>query len=150
MKRGNLQEHQSIEKGIEIAKKTGDEQLELTILSARADILSGKKRTINQAMEIYAEVMERSKKIEDWDAYFEAEAGLIKAYRETGNSGKAEEEIKNGMETADRIIASMKTQKQKGEFKEIISYLYDLAVDMALEGEDVNRAMELAQKLKNL
>ncbi|MHB1492468.1 MAG: hypothetical protein ACYCSG_01850 [Thermoplasmataceae archaeon] len=141
---------ESIEKGIEIAKKTGDEQLELTILSARADILSGKKRTINQAMEIYAEVMERSRKIEDWDAYFEAEAGLIKAYRETGNSGKAEEEIKNGMETADRIIASMKTQKQKAEFKEIISYLYDLAVDMALESEDVNRAMELAQKLKNL
>ena len=46
----------------------------------------------------------------------------------------------------------MNCQKKlmKGEFKEIISYLYDLAVDMALEGEDVNRAMELAQKLKNL
>ena len=90
------------------------------------------------------------KKINDWDTYFEAEAGLIKVYREKGDSIKAEEEVKNGMDTADKIIGSMKTKKEKAEFKEIISYVYDLAVDMALESEDVNRAMELAQKIKNI
>lgn len=141
---------ESIEKGIALARKIEDDQLELAILSSKADILSGKKRSMNEAIEIFREVLERSKKINDWDTYFEAEAGLIKVFREKGDAIKAEDEVKNGMEIADRIIASMKTKKEKAEFKEIISYVYDLAVDMALESEDVNRAMELAQKIKNI
>ena len=80
---------ESIEKGIALAKKIEDDQLELAILSSKADILSGKKRSMNEAIDIFKEVLERSKKINDWDTYFEAEAGLIKVYREKGDSIKA-------------------------------------------------------------
>ena len=91
---------ENIEKGIALARKIEDDQLELAILSSKADILSGKKRTMNEAIEIFKEVLERSKKISDWDTYFEAEAGLIKVYREKGDAIKAEEEVKNAMSTA--------------------------------------------------
>ncbi|MHB8360872.1 MAG: tetratricopeptide repeat protein [Thermoplasmataceae archaeon] len=141
---------ESIEKGLAVANKINDRQLELTILSAKADILSGRKRSMSEAIEIYGVVLEESKKMGDWDTFFEAEAGLVKVYREKGEGLKAEEEVNKGLKIADEIVSKIKTKKEKAEFKDVISYIYDIAVDMALEAEDVNRAMELAQKIKSI
>ena len=34
------------------------------------------------------------------------------------------------------------------EFKDVISYLYDVSIDLAMENEDIGRARDLAEKFK--
>ena len=142
MKRNALKE------ALEVASDLGDKNLTLSLKCAMADMLSEDKEKEEDALAMYKSIMDEAEKISDWENYFEACVARIKIFRDREDIYKANSEAEENLQKAEKIISAFKTKKDKEAFRDIVSYLYDVSIDLAMESEDIPRAMELAKKFK--
>lgn len=135
-------------KAFQIAKELEDPFLVSTTLNAVADLKSRNAKDRPEASQIYEEVLKISESTEDWDNYFEAMKGKIGLVREAGDEQKALEQALDAMDLIDKIILKMKNKKEKTEFRKSLGFIYDLASDIAMELENVDEAIKIAQRSK--
>lgn len=135
-------------RAFQIAKEIDDPFLISTTLNAIADLKSRAAKERPEAAQIYEEVLKISENTEDWDNYFEAMRGKIGLTRESGDEQKALKEATDAMELIDKIILSMKNKKEKKDFRKSLGFIYDLASDIAMELENVDEAIKIAQRSK--
>jgi tetratricopeptide (TPR) repeat protein len=146
---GNLENaEKTLTEAMEVAEKVGDSSLSLSLKNALADILAEEPKRVDESYKLYLQIMEDSEKEKIWELYYEACVSLIKLYRDQQKVDQASELSNFNLTKADKILNSMKTKKEKEEFKEIISYLYDVSIDLAMENEDIGKARDLAEKFK--
>ncbi|MGP6207437.1 hypothetical protein ACNF42_05355 [Cuniculiplasma sp. SKW3] len=138
----------TLKEALEVATALGDQNLTLSMKCAMADMLSENKAKEEESLEMYQSIMNEAEKIGDWENYFEACVARIKIFRDREDIFKANSEAEENLRKAESILDSLKTKKDKESFRDIISYLYDVSIDLAMESEDIPRAMELAKKFK--
>lgn len=135
-------------KAFEVSKELDDPFLISTTLNAVAELKSQMARERGEAAQIYDEVLKISESTEDWENYFEAARGRISIVRASGDEEKALKEAMEAIELIDRIGAKIKNKKEKKEFKKSLGFIYDLASDIAMELENVDEAIKIAQRSK--
>ncbi len=138
----------TIDEALEVASDLRDENLILSLKCAKADMLSEDKEREKEALDLYASIMKDAEKSGDWENYFEACVARIKIFRDNEDVFQANSEAEMNLKKADEIMSQIKTKKDKETFRDIVSYLYDVSIDLAMESEDIPRAMELAKKFK--
>lgn len=136
-------------KAFELSREIGDPFLISTTLNAVAELKSESSKEREEAKSIYAEVKKLSESTEDWENFFEAFRGAISLTRADGNEKQALEEAMKAIELIDKITLGIKNKKEKKEFKKSLGYIYDLASDIAMELEDVDEAIKIAQRSKS-
>jgi hypothetical protein len=90
--------------------------------------------------------MKEASKEKIYEVYFESCVSLIKLLRDSGRAVEASELSDENIKLAEKTLNTMKTKKEKEEFKDIVSYLYDVSIDLAMENEDMALANDLAKK----
>ena len=133
------------DRAIEEADREKDAQLFALTNNAKAEALSTLKSKKAEAMKIYDNVIELSEKSEDWENYFEALYGKINILRDT-DINAAFDLGKKGLDKIDSVMESIKTKKDKKEFKASVGYLYDSVSDIAMELENIDEAMKIASR----
>ncbi|GEM_PF-5589812 len=141
--------------GIDEAKKyieeavdecTNDTQRSIVYL-AYGDLLSLTKTGRKMALELYEKVLSLAGDNIS-ENYFAAKYGIISTLRD---EGKIEESYKLAKEVVDEIgdyCATLSNKKQKANLKKSLSYIYDVASDLAMELNLVNEALEIVKKMK--
>ncbi|BAB59935.1 TVG0794454 [Thermoplasma volcanium GSS1] len=135
-----------LDEAIEKAKETNDDELIMISLTSKAGIISDSDP--DEAFKIYQDVAEKSEKIEDWEDYFDALSGLINITRKK-DEGKAFQMAMDAIDKLEKISATIKSKKERKEFIESFSYLYDTASDIAMALDNVEDAIEIAKRLQN-
>ncbi len=136
------------EEAIELSEKIKDIQLIAMTNNAKAEALSSLKSKYSEAMAIYDKVITMTEKSTDWDNYFEAIYGKLNIMRnrdlnEAFDTGKA------ALDKVDQIMNTIKTKKEKKEFKSSLGYIYDITSDIAMELENIDEAMKIAARSKD-
>ncbi|ARD85064.1 tetratricopeptide repeat-containing protein [Ferroplasma acidiphilum] len=134
-------------KAIEAADAIKDVTLFALSNNAKAEALSSLKSKQAEAMKIYDNVLELTEKSEDWENYFEALYGKISILRDA-DINAAFDAGKAGLDKIDTVMNTIKTKKDKKEFKDSVSYLYDSVSDIAMELENIDEAMKIASRSK--
>lgn len=145
-KRGESEEF--FRKAFEVSKELDDPFLISTTLNAVAELKSQSAKERGEAQQIYDEVLKISENTEDWENYFEAVRGRIGLIRTAGDEDKALKEAMDAIELIDKIGVKIKNKKEKKDFKKSLGYIYDLASDIAMELENVDEAIKIAQRSK--
>lgn len=135
-------------KAFEVSKELDDPFLIATTLNAVAELKSQSAKEKGEAAQIYDEVLKISESTEDWENYFEAARGRIGIVRDSGDEEKALKEAMAAIELIDKIGVKIKNKKEKKDFKKSLGFIYDLASDIAMELEDVDEAIKIAQRSK--
>ena len=135
-------------KAFEIAKEIDDPFLISTTLNAVAELKSTSAKERPEAAQIYEEVLKISENTEDWENFFEAMRGKIGIIRESGDEDKALKQAMEAIELIDKISLKIKNKKEKKEFRKSLGFIYDLASDIAMELENVDEAIKIAQRSK--
>ncbi len=138
----------TLKEAMEVADQLEDITLTLSLKNALADILSEDQKNTDESIRIYTEIMNDSDKDQIWEIYYEACVSLIKLLRDRGKMEEANDLSMKNIEKAEKTLTTFKTKKEKEEFKDTISYLYDVSIDLAMENEDIGRARDLAEKFK--
>ncbi|GGM74323.1 hypothetical protein GCM10007108_10330 [Thermogymnomonas acidicola] len=136
-------------RAIEISDRREDPLLLCMSLNAMADFMVEARNDPDGADRIYSRVMQIAEQTSDWENYFEAYRGRIEVLRK---KGKEEEALKMAMEAIDRIddvLGKIKNKKERRELRKGLSYIYDVASDIAMEMEDVDNAIRIAQRMKD-
>lgn len=68
--------------------------------------------------------------------------------RASGDEEKALKEAMEAIELIDKIGLKIKNKKEKKDFKKSLGFIYDLASDIAMELENVDEAIKIAQRSK--
>lgn len=136
------------DQAIERAKGIEDTILIDLALLAKADLLSKSKSKREEAFKIYEEVLGRSREAEDWDNYFEALRGKISIMRSNGEEEEALQISLESLDLIDKITNTIKNKKEKKGFRNSLAYIYDIASDIAMELQDVEQAIKIAQRLE--
>ncbi|MGC8565025.1 MAG: hypothetical protein ACP5R0_01090 [Thermoplasmata archaeon] len=97
----------------------------------------------------FKSAMEEASKTKDLENYILALQNLAYMEAEKGNNLKALDYLKNAMDTIDDAMKGISKTKRK-EFKESYADLYDQAANLAMDMEDFDLAMEIAQRGKKL
>ncbi|MEM0156053.1 MAG: hypothetical protein QW597_05580 [Thermoplasmataceae archaeon] len=148
MDAGKLNESgEELERALLIARETEDEGLVNMVLLAKAELIGTRKGNEEELLNIFNGVMESSRKNGDWDSYFEAKKGIIENIRKHGNAEDALEKSIESLNEIDSISASIKNKKERKEFRSSLSYIYDIASDIAMEMGNVDDAIKIAQRL---
>lgn len=135
-------------KAFEVSKELDDPFLIATTLNAVAELKSQNARERGEASQIYDEVLKISESTEDWENYFEAARGRIGLVRASGDEEKALKEAMDAIELIDKIGVKIKNKKEKKDFRKSLGFIYDLASDIAMELENVDEAIKIAQRSK--
>lgn len=130
------------------ASSAGDDVLISISLLAKAELLSKHKSGEKEALDIYEKVLSGAREIGDWDNYFEALHGKISLMRKKGDEKPAFELALESLDIIDKIASQIKNKKEKSAFKQSFDYMYDMASDIAMEMEDVEQAIKIAQRLE--
>ena len=138
----------TLKEAMEVADQLEDISLTLSLKNALADILAEDIKNTEEATKIYKEIMQESEKEKIWEIYYEACVSLIKLLRDRDKMDEANKLSTENIDKAEATLNSFKTKKDKEEFKDVISYLYDVSIDLAMENEDIGRARDLAEKFK--
>ncbi len=136
-----------LDRALATAKETGENSLVNMVLLARAEFLSGRKSAEEELLRIYRDVLETSGKDGDWESYFEARRGLIENIRTHGGLDDALMSALKALDEIDEISSNIKNKKERKEFRTSLSYMYDMASDIAMEMENVDKAIQIAQRL---
>ncbi len=136
-----------LDRALATAKETGENSLINMVLLARAEFLSGRKSAEEELLRIYRDVLETSGKEGDWESYFEAKRGLIENIRTHGDLDNALMSALKALDEIDEISSNIKNKKERKEFRTSLSYMYDMASDIAMEMENVDKAIQIAQRL---
>jgi len=97
----------------------------------------------------FKSAMEEASKTKDLENYILALQNLAYMEAERGNNLKALDYLKSAMDTIDDAMKGISKTKRK-EFKESYADLYDQAANLAMDMEDFDLAMEIAQRGKKL
>lgn len=130
------------------SESAGDEVLINISLLAKAELFSKEKSRQKEAIEIYDKVLETSRESGDWDNYFEALHGKISLIRKKGEEQVAFKLAMESLDIIDKIASQIKNKKEKSSFRQSFDYMYDMASDIAMEMEDVEQAIKIAQRLE--
>lgn len=130
------------------ASSAGDDVLISISLLAKAELRSKQKSGEKEALEIYEKVLSSSGEIGDWDNYFEALHGKISLMRKKGDEQGAFKLALESLDIIDKVAAQIKNKKEKSAFRQSFDYMYDIASDIAMEMEDVEQAIKIAQRLE--
>lgn len=133
----------------EISKELDDPFLISTTLNAVAELKAGSAKERAEAQRIYEEVLKIAENTEDWENFFEATRGRIGITRASGDEEKALKEALDAVELIDKISLKIKNKKERKDFKKSLGYIYDLASDIAMELENVDEAIKIAQRSKS-
>ena len=136
----------TLNEAMEIARQLEDLTLTLSIKNALADILSEDKSRSSESENLYKEIMSISEKEAIWEIYYESCVSLIKLLRDNERAENAMSLSEENIRKAEAILGKLKTKKEKEEFKDLISYLYDVSIDLAMENNDMALANDLAKK----
>lgn len=132
---------------INLSNKIKDIQLIAMTNNAKAEALSTLKSKYNEALKIYDTVINITEKSNDWENYFEAVYGKINILRNT-DINEAFNLGKKSLDKIDEIMNKIKTKKEKKEFKDNLNYMYDVTSDIAMELENIDDAMKIAERSK--
>lgn len=135
-------------RAFQTAKEIDDPFLISTTLNAVADLKSKTAKERKEAGEIYEQVLKIAENTEDWDNYFEATRGKISIIREGGDEQEALKEAMNAIDLIDKVADGIKNKKERKELRKSLGFIYDLASDIAMELEDVDGAIKIAQRSK--
>ncbi|AKA49088.1 hypothetical protein IX51_08205 [uncultured archaeon] len=141
----------SVEFFEEAAKRAGsvnDDVLINISLLAKAELLSKEKSRQKEAVDIYEKVLSSAGESGDWDNYFEALHGKLALMRKNGDEKGAFKIALDSLDLIDKISSQIKNKKEKKAFKQSFDYMYDMASDIAMEMEDVEQAIKIAQRLE--
>ena len=133
-------------RAFDMAKAIDDPFLVSTALNAAAELKSESVKERKSAMEIYEQVLKISKETEDWENYFEAVRGKISLVRASGEEDTALKQALEAVGFIDELCAKIKNKKERKEFKKSLSFIYDTASDIAMELENVDEAIKIAQR----
>lgn len=146
--RKKVESEEFFKKAFDLAKELDDPFLISTTLNAVAELKSDSARQRAEAASIYEEVLKISENTEDWENFFEAMRGKIGITRASGEEQKALTEAIHAIDLIDKISVKIKNKKEKKEFKKSLGFIYDLASDIAMELENVDEAIKIAQRSK--
>lgn len=130
------------------ASSANDDVLINISLLAKAELLSKDKGGRSEAIEIYEKVLSNAGESGDWDNYFEALHGKISLVRKSGDEQGAFNVALESLDLIDKISSQIKNKKEKKAFRQSFDYMYDMASDIAMEMEDVEQAIKIAQRLE--
>ncbi len=142
----------SIEYFDEAAKRASSAEDDVLInisLLAKAELLAKDKKGVKEALEIYEKVLQSSGEAGDWDNYFEALHGKLSLMRKGGDEQGAFKMALDSLDLIEKISTQIKNKKEKKAFKQSFDYMYDMASDIAMEMEDVEQAIKIAQRLED-
>jgi tetratricopeptide (TPR) repeat protein len=131
---------------IKISADIKDLFLLSTAKNAMAELKEEMKDT-SGAQKLYSEVAETSLSSEDWENYFEATRGLIGLMRKK-DEDEALKMALQSIDMIDKIAVHIKNKKERKDFRKSLVFMYDLASDIAMELNDVDQAIKIAQRLK--
>ena len=145
-KREEAKKH--LQDAFEMSKKLADPVLLSMAMNAYAEFLSSGKKTAKEAMDLYLESAEISRKAGEWENYFEAMYGYIGILKEN-NSGEAFKIAMDSLDKIDEVCKSIKNKKDRKDFRKSVSFMYDIASDISMENENVEEAIKIAQRLNS-
>lgn len=102
-----------------------------------------------EAEKNFKNALDEAGRIKDLENYILALQNLAYMEAEKGNNLKAFEYLKKAMDTIDDAMKGISKTKRK-EFKESYADLYDQAANLAMDMEDFDLAMEIAQRGKKI
>ncbi len=137
----------NFDEAINLSNKIKDIQLIAMTNNAKAEALSTLKSKYSEALKIYDNVINITEKSNDWENYFEAVYGKINILRNT-DINEAFNLGKKSLDKIDEIMDKIKTKKEKKEFKDSLNYMYDVTSDIAMELENIDDAMKIAERSK--
>ncbi|MCL4329290.1 MAG: hypothetical protein M1151_03100 [Candidatus Thermoplasmatota archaeon] len=138
----------SLESALSLSREIGDGSLIATSLMSKADSLSGKSSTRKEAQKLFAEASLIAEKDNAWETYFEAQYGLIGIMRANSDPEGAFAAATKLLDKVDQVCKSIPNKKERADFRKSLSYLYDLGSDLAMELENVEEAIKIAQRLR--
>ncbi|MGC8506102.1 MAG: tetratricopeptide repeat protein [Thermoplasmata archaeon] len=145
-KREEAKKH--LQDALEMGRKLADPVLLSMAMNAYAEFLSSGKKTAREAMDLYLESAEISRKAGEWENYFEAMYGYIGILKEN-NSGEAFKIAMDSLDKIDEVCKSIKNKKDRKDFRKSVSFMYDIASDISMENENVEEAIKIAQRLNS-
>lgn len=125
----------------------GRPDLESEVKLSLADVYSTSKRKMKNALEIYKEVAVTAKKENLYDSYFTAQYGIISIEKESGDSEAAFSRSLRVLDELDQLCSTIKNKKERAAFRKSMSFLYDMASDLAMDLQDVGKAIEIAERM---
>ena len=131
---------------LKLSDSLKDPFLFCTALNAIAEMKAASAKTRNEASKMYDQVLKISEETEDWENFFEAKRGQIGIIRSGGEEEKALQSAMEALDKIDKIASGIKNKKEKKEFRKSLSFIYDLASDIAMELENVEEAIKIAQR----
>ncbi|MCL4334847.1 MAG: hypothetical protein M1402_01960 [Candidatus Thermoplasmatota archaeon] len=132
----------------ESMKEAGDDMImQNEIKLTLADILSSSKKRMNEALALYRDISEASEKSEDYEIFFTAEYGIISIMKDRGEIEGAYKLSKEMIDKIDSICSKIKNKKERKEFRKSVSFMYDIASDLAMDMERVTEAIEIAERM---
>ncbi|MGC8663264.1 MAG: hypothetical protein ACP5SF_03400 [Thermoplasmata archaeon] len=103
----------------------------------------------DESEKYFKTAMEEAKKTKDLENYILSLQNLAYMEAEKGNSLKALDYLKVALDAVDEVMKTLPKTKRR-EFKESYADLYDQAANLAMDMEDFDLAMEIAQRGKKL
>ncbi len=101
----------------------------------------------DEAVDYFKKAMENAKQIKDLENYVLALQNLAYVEKERGNNGKALEYLKEALNAVEEVAKNLPKTKKK-DFISSYSDLYDQAVSLAMDMEDFDLAMDIANRGK--
>lgn len=132
----------------ESMKEAGnDELMQNEIKLTLADILSTSRKRMGEAMQLYEEISASAEKVNDYDIYFTAKYGVISIMKDRGDIEKAYKLSMEMLDKIDDVCSRIKNKKERKEFRKSVSFIYDMASDLAMDMEKVSEAIEIAERM---
>ena len=137
-----------IDQAIELARSSKDLEELPELLNSKADLLSTIKKRRKESAALFIEASKAANDSGNPQAYFHSRTGLIKLKRLDGlDSEKALDEAMKVIEEAESLAAQIKNKKERKDFIDDISEIYDIATDLAMEMEKVDLAISIAERM---
>lgn len=139
-----------LDSAIEIAQELKDNEAYVELLTTKADLLSGQKRRKKEAVSIYSKAAELAKKNGNIASYFEASVGLLTIKREGSDPSAVLADALKLIDEAEDYALHINAKKDRKNFIDDVSSVYDLASDIAMEMENVEEAMQIAGRISKI
>ncbi|MCW6169114.1 MAG: hypothetical protein LVQ96_05960 [Thermoplasmatales archaeon] len=136
-------------RALDLSKKMNDPVFIAMSLNSLGSLKMDSKKSKNEALKIFDEVIALSKENEDWDDYFEALTNKISIISEDKDADEALRLGNSAMDQADDIAKKIKNKRDRKNFRESIIFLYDVLADIAMSMENVDLAIKIAQRSKS-
>ena len=136
-------------RALDLSRKMNEPIFIAMSLNSLGSMKMDSKKGRNEALKIFDEVLALSKENDDWEDYFEALTNKISIISEDKDPDEALELGNKAMDQADEIAKKIKNKKERKDFKESITFLYDVLADIAMSKENVDLAIKIAQRSKS-